>query len=102
MGQRVLCPVGPLIFQRIHGTIWFIFSLPMCWVPQVYVLCAIVSFGQTEHLLWSANVWGTLFSPQVKELTKYLDPAGLGVIGFDDFCRGIAAIKNNGGKECVI
>ncbi|XP_048465427.1 rab11 family-interacting protein 3 isoform X1 [Rhincodon typus] len=31
---------------------------------------------------------------QVKELTKYLDPAGLGVIAFDDFCRGIAAIKN--------
>ncbi|XP_072125342.1 rab11 family-interacting protein 3 isoform X2 [Mobula birostris] len=36
---------------------------------------------------------------QVKELTKYLDPAGLGVIGFDDFCRGIAAIKNNGDSD---
>ncbi|XP_069761419.1 rab11 family-interacting protein 3 isoform X2 [Narcine bancroftii] len=36
---------------------------------------------------------------QVKELTKYLDPAGLGVIGFDDFCCGIAAIKNNGDSD---
>uniref|UniRef100_UPI00398EE5F8 rab11 family-interacting protein 3 isoform X2 n=1 Tax=Pristiophorus japonicus TaxID=55135 RepID=UPI00398EE5F8 len=36
---------------------------------------------------------------QVKELTKYLDPAGLGVIAFDDFCRGIAAIKNNGDSD---
>uniref|UniRef100_A0A8C3Q0F7 RAB11 family interacting protein 3 n=1 Tax=Chrysolophus pictus TaxID=9089 RepID=A0A8C3Q0F7_CHRPC len=31
---------------------------------------------------------------QVKELTKYLDPSGLGVISFEDFHRGIRAIRN--------
>ncbi|NXA41548.1 RFIP3 protein, partial [Eudromia elegans] len=31
---------------------------------------------------------------QVKDLTKYLDPSGLGVISFEDFHRGIRAIKN--------
>uniref|UniRef100_A0A4W3HW33 RAB11 family interacting protein 3 n=1 Tax=Callorhinchus milii TaxID=7868 RepID=A0A4W3HW33_CALMI len=36
---------------------------------------------------------------QVKELTKYLDPTGLGVIAFDDFCRGIAAIRSNGDSD---
>ncbi|NXI05823.1 RFIP3 protein, partial [Pachycephala philippinensis] len=30
----------------------------------------------------------------VKDLTKYLDPSGLGVISFEDFHRGIRAIKN--------
>lgn len=33
---------------------------------------------------------------QVKELTKYLDPSGLGVISFEDFHRGIRAIRNGG------
>nr|XP_013223508.2 rab11 family-interacting protein 3 isoform X3 [Columba livia] len=31
---------------------------------------------------------------RVKDLTKYLDPSGLGVISFEDFHRGIRAIKN--------
>ncbi|XP_055565615.1 rab11 family-interacting protein 3 isoform X3 [Falco biarmicus] len=31
---------------------------------------------------------------EVKDLTKYLDPSGLGVISFEDFHRGIRAIKN--------
>ncbi|XP_060116809.1 rab11 family-interacting protein 3 isoform X4 [Heteronotia binoei] len=31
---------------------------------------------------------------QVKDLTKFLDPAGLGVISFEDFYRGITAIRN--------
>ncbi|NXU54810.1 RFIP3 protein, partial [Turnix velox] len=31
---------------------------------------------------------------QVKDLMKYLDPSGLGVISFEDFHRGIRAIKN--------
>ncbi|KAK2495193.1 hypothetical protein MC885_012129, partial [Smutsia gigantea] len=30
----------------------------------------------------------------VEDLTRYLDPGGLGVISFEDFCRGIAAIRN--------
>ncbi|ETE68538.1 Rab11 family-interacting protein 3, partial [Ophiophagus hannah] len=30
----------------------------------------------------------------VKDLIKFLDPIGLGVISFEDFCRGISAIRN--------
>uniref|UniRef100_A0A2K5NPS3 RAB11 family interacting protein 3 n=1 Tax=Cercocebus atys TaxID=9531 RepID=A0A2K5NPS3_CERAT len=30
----------------------------------------------------------------VKDLTKYLDPSGLGVISFEDFYQGITAIRN--------
>lgn len=33
---------------------------------------------------------------QVKDLTKFLDPSGLGVISFEDFYRGISAISNGG------
>lgn len=33
---------------------------------------------------------------QVKDLTKFLDPSGLGVISFEDFHRGISAISNGG------
>ena len=33
---------------------------------------------------------------QVKDLTRYLDPSGLGVISFEDFYRGITAIRNGG------
>lgn len=33
---------------------------------------------------------------QVKDLTKFLDPSGLGVISFEDFHRGITAISNGG------
>ncbi|XP_027855623.1 rab11 family-interacting protein 3 isoform X4 [Xiphophorus couchianus] len=32
----------------------------------------------------------------VKDLTKFLDPSGLGVISFEDFHRGISAISNGG------
>ncbi|XP_034986963.1 rab11 family-interacting protein 3 isoform X7 [Zootoca vivipara] len=31
---------------------------------------------------------------RVKDLTQFLDPAGLGVISFEDFYRGISAIRN--------
>ncbi len=33
---------------------------------------------------------------QVKDLTRFLDPSGLGVISFEDFHRGICAISNEG------
>lgn len=33
---------------------------------------------------------------QVKDLTKFLDPSGLGVISYEDFHRGISAISNGG------
>lgn len=39
---------------------------------------------------------------QVKELTKYLDPSGLGVISFEDFHRGIRAIRNGGELGAVL
>lgn len=39
---------------------------------------------------------------QVKDLTKYLDPSGLGVISFEDFHRGIRAIKNGGEFAAVL
>lgn len=32
----------------------------------------------------------------MKDLTKYLDPSGLGVISFEDFYQGITAIRNGG------
>ncbi|GAA6073469.1 rab11 family-interacting protein 3 isoform X1, partial [Tachysurus ichikawai] len=32
----------------------------------------------------------------VKDLTRFLDPSGLGVISFEDFHRGITAIGNGG------
>ncbi|CAB1312284.1 unnamed protein product [Coregonus sp. 'balchen'] len=35
---------------------------------------------------------------QVKDLTKFLDPSGLGVISFEDFHRGISAISNGGAE----
>lgn len=36
---------------------------------------------------------------QVKDLTKFLDPSGLGVISFEDFHRGISAISNGGESQ---
>ncbi|XP_028904771.2 rab11 family-interacting protein 3 isoform X4 [Ornithorhynchus anatinus] len=44
-----------------------------------------------EEFLQFATVYG---AEQVKDLTKYLDPSGLGIISFADFYRGITAIKN--------
>ncbi|XP_019476143.1 peroxisomal 2,4-dienoyl-CoA reductase [Meleagris gallopavo] len=49
--------------------------------------------------LW-AELWGT--GQEVKELTKYLDPSGLGVISFEDFHRGIRAIRNGGELGAVL
>lgn len=48
-------------------------------------------------------LWVTLLlCLQVKDLTKYLDPSGLGVISFEDFHRGIRAIKNGGEFAAVL
>ncbi|NXX97321.1 RFIP3 protein, partial [Centropus bengalensis] len=48
-------------------------------------------FVQVEEFIQFATAYG---AEQVKDLTKYLDPSGLGVISFEDFHRGIQAIKN--------
>uniref|UniRef100_A0A672TT82 Rab11 family-interacting protein 3 n=1 Tax=Strigops habroptila TaxID=2489341 RepID=A0A672TT82_STRHB len=48
-------------------------------------------FVQVEEFVQFATAYG---AEQVKDLTKYLDPSGLGVISFEDFHRGIRAIKN--------
>ncbi|XP_047568906.1 rab11 family-interacting protein 3 isoform X3 [Lutra lutra] len=48
-------------------------------------------FVRIEDFVQFATVYG---AEQVKDLTKYLDPGGLGVISFEDFCRGITAIRN--------
>lgn len=48
-------------------------------------------FVRIEDFVQFATVYG---AEQVKDLTKYLDPSGLGVISFEDFYRGIAAIRN--------
>ncbi|KAM7151234.1 rab11 family-interacting protein 3 [Macrochelys suwanniensis] len=48
-------------------------------------------FVRIEEFVQFATVYG---AEQVKGLTKYLDPSGLGVISFEDFYRGIGAIRN--------
>uniref|UniRef100_A0A8C8BM24 Rab11 family-interacting protein 3 n=1 Tax=Otus sunia TaxID=257818 RepID=A0A8C8BM24_9STRI len=48
-------------------------------------------FVRVEDFVQFATAYG---AEQVKDLTKYLDPSGLGVISFEDFHRGIRAIKN--------
>ncbi|XP_075422497.1 rab11 family-interacting protein 3 [Ascaphus truei] len=48
-------------------------------------------FVKMEDFVQFATVYG---AEQVKELTGYLDPAGLGVINFRDFYRGISEIQN--------
>ncbi|XP_077774560.1 rab11 family-interacting protein 3 isoform X3 [Podarcis muralis] len=48
-------------------------------------------FVRIEEFVQFATVYG---AEQVKDLTKFLDPAGLGVISFEDFYRGISAIRN--------
>ncbi|XP_058426468.1 rab11 family-interacting protein 3 isoform X1 [Diceros bicornis minor] len=57
-------------------------------------------FVRIEDFVQFATVYG---AEQVKDLTKYLDPSGLGVISFEDFYRGITAIRNGGsdGQLCV-
>ncbi|XP_037013101.2 rab11 family-interacting protein 3 isoform X2 [Artibeus jamaicensis] len=58
-------------------------------------------FVRMEDFVQFATVYG---AEQVKDLTKYLDPSGLGVISFEDFCRGITAIRNgdSDGQLCSI
>ncbi|XP_048870430.1 rab11 family-interacting protein 3 isoform X2 [Brienomyrus brachyistius] len=52
-------------------------------------------FVRIEEFVQFATVYG---AEQVKDLTRFLDPSGLGVISFEDFYRGISAISNGG--EC--
>ncbi|XP_032701777.1 rab11 family-interacting protein 3 isoform X3 [Lontra canadensis] len=58
-------------------------------------------FVRIEDFVQFATVYG---AEQVKDLTKYLDPGGLGVISFEDFCRGITAIRNgeSDGQLCAV
>nr|XP_020668243.1 rab11 family-interacting protein 3 isoform X1 [Pogona vitticeps] len=53
-------------------------------------------FVRIEEFVQFATVYG---AEQVKDLTKFLDPAGLGVISFEDFYRGISAIRNGADPE---
>ncbi|CAI5659191.1 unnamed protein product [Oreochromis niloticus] len=50
-------------------------------------------FVRIEEFMEFAAAYG---ADQVKDLTKFLDPSGLGVISFEDFHRGISAISNGG------
>ncbi|XP_069037027.1 rab11 family-interacting protein 3 isoform X2 [Lepisosteus oculatus] len=50
-------------------------------------------FVRMEEFVQFATVYG---AEQVKDLTRFLDPSGLGVISFEDFYRGITAISNGG------
>ncbi|XP_031417570.1 rab11 family-interacting protein 3 isoform X1 [Clupea harengus] len=50
-------------------------------------------FVRMEEFLEFAAAYG---AEQVKDLTRFLDPSGLGVISFEDFHRGITAISNGG------
>lgn len=52
-------------------------------------------FVRIEEFLEFAAAYG---ADQVKNLTKFLDPSGLGVISFEDFHRGISAISNGGSE----
>ncbi|KAM5198136.1 rab11 family-interacting protein 3 isoform 3-T3 [Hipposideros larvatus] len=58
-------------------------------------------FVRIEDFVQFATVYG---AEQVKDLTKYLDPSGLGVISFEDFYRGIEAIRNgdSSGQLCDV
>lgn len=54
-------------------------------------------------LRWQNMFWTLcFFFFQVKDLTKFLDPSGLGVISFEDFHRGISAISNGGESSDVL
>ncbi|XP_025733467.1 rab11 family-interacting protein 3 isoform X1 [Callorhinus ursinus] len=58
-------------------------------------------FVRIEDFVQFATAYG---AEQVKDLTKYLDPGGLGVISFEDFYRGITAIRNgeSDGQLCGV
>ncbi|XP_024141407.1 rab11 family-interacting protein 3 isoform X1 [Oryzias melastigma] len=49
-------------------------------------------FVRIEEFMEFAAAYG---ADQVKDLTKFLDPSGLGVISFEDFHRGISAISGS-------
>uniref|UniRef100_A0A3Q2LQ74 Rab11 family-interacting protein 3 n=1 Tax=Equus caballus TaxID=9796 RepID=A0A3Q2LQ74_HORSE len=57
-------------------------------------------FVRIEDFVQFAMVYG---AEQVKDLTKHLDPSGLGVVSFEDFYRGVTAIRNgdSDGQLCV-
>ncbi|XP_020032312.2 rab11 family-interacting protein 3 isoform X1 [Castor canadensis] len=48
-------------------------------------------FVRMEDFIQFATAYG---AEQVKDLTQYLDPSGLGAISFEDFHQGIMAIRN--------
>ncbi|XP_061911883.1 rab11 family-interacting protein 3 isoform X2 [Entelurus aequoreus] len=50
-------------------------------------------FVRIEEFMEFAAAYG---ADQVKDLTRFLDPSGLGVISYEDFHRGISAISNGG------
>ncbi|XP_077101494.1 rab11 family-interacting protein 3 isoform X2 [Siphateles boraxobius] len=50
-------------------------------------------FVHIEEFIEFAKAYG---AEQVRDLTRFLDPSGLGVISFEDFHRGISAISNEG------
>nr|XP_020461792.1 rab11 family-interacting protein 3 isoform X2 [Monopterus albus] len=50
-------------------------------------------FVRIEEFMEFAAAYG---ADQVKDLTKFLDPSGLGVISFEDFHCGISAISSGG------
>ncbi|XP_059391331.1 rab11 family-interacting protein 3-like isoform X2 [Carassius carassius] len=50
-------------------------------------------FLHIEEFIEFAKAYG---AEQVKDLTRFLDPSGLGVISFEDFHRGIITISNEG------
>ncbi|XP_040829575.1 rab11 family-interacting protein 3 isoform X4 [Ochotona curzoniae] len=54
-----------------------------------------------EDFVQFATAYG---AEQVKDLTKYLDPSGLGVMSFADFLQGITAIRNGDrdGELCSV
>lgn len=50
-------------------------------------------FVRIEEFMEFAAAYG---ADQVKDLTRFLDPSGLGVISFEDFHRGISTISSGG------
>lgn len=49
-----------------------------------------------------STLWCVSAPLQVKDLTRFLDPSGLGVISFEDFHRGISAISNGGESTYIL
>ncbi|XP_065114858.1 rab11 family-interacting protein 3 isoform X2 [Paramisgurnus dabryanus] len=56
-------------------------------------------FVHIEEFMEFAKAYG---AEQVKDLTRFLDPSGLGVISFEDFHRGISAISGEGSDPDLI